>query len=311
MRRTLSPATALALWLALITLAWWAVAPAQLGIDPLVNAQGEATGWWQLRRHAIYLTGLWCMGLMGLIMVLALRLPLIERPLGGMDQVYRLHKWAGMGAGITALLHWGVKEGGGLIKATWGREGKPAHDAVLPWFTDARDLAKDLGEWAFYALLVLIALLPGGACRGELHLEEAGRAHATLDALWEREMPGGGVYQPRWLQALTPQGRLPALAFTLPPRHPSHVGRLDDAALLRILAQARGRYGSTLDYLLRTAERLDQLGIRDAEVSRLVDLAERHGLTDRERRLGRDQPLEILAGVDVDQHAGVARLDRE
>ena len=158
MRRTLSPATALALWLALITLAWWAVAPAQLGIDPLVSAQGEATGWWQLRRHAIYLTGLWCMGLMGLIMVLALRLPLIERPLGGMDQVYRLHKWAGMGAGITALLHWGVKEGGGLIKATWGREGKPARDAVLPWFTDARDLAKDLGEWAFYALLVLIAL---------------------------------------------------------------------------------------------------------------------------------------------------------
>ena len=158
MRRTLSPATALALWLALITLAWWAVAPAQLGIDPLVNARGEATGWWQLRRHAIYLTGLWCMGLMGLIMVLALRLPLIERPLGGMDQVYRLHKWAGMGAGITALLHWGVKEGGGLIKATWGREGKPARDAMLPWFTDARDLAKDLGEWAFYALLVLIAL---------------------------------------------------------------------------------------------------------------------------------------------------------
>lgn len=158
---------------------------------------------------------------------------------------------------------------------------------------------------------LVFALLPGGSCRGELHREEAGRAHATLDALWEREMPGGGVYQPRWLQALTPQGRLPALAFTLPPRHPSHVGRLDDAALLRILAQARGRYGSTLDYLLRTAERLDQLGIRDAEVSRLVGLAERHGLTDRERRLGRDQPLEILAGVDVDQHAGVARLDRE
>ncbi|MFM2347863.1 MAG: hypothetical protein RL654_2616 [Pseudomonadota bacterium] len=158
---------------------------------------------------------------------------------------------------------------------------------------------------------LVFALLPGGSCRGELHLEDAGRAHATLDALWEREMPGGGVYQPRWLQALTPRGSRPALAFTLPPRHPSHAGRLDDATLLHILAQARGRYGSTLDYLLRTAERLGQLGIRDAEVSRLVDLAERHGLTDGERRLGRDQPFEILAGVDVDQHTGVARLDRE
>ena len=29
---------------------------------------------------------------------------------------------------------------------------------------------------------LVFALLPGGACRGELHLEEAGRAHATLDA---------------------------------------------------------------------------------------------------------------------------------
>lgn len=157
---------------------------------------------------------------------------------------------------------------------------------------------------------LVFALLPGGSCRGELHREHDARAHATLDALWEREMPGGGVYRPRWIDCHTPRGRLPALAFTLSPAHPSHVGRLDDAALLQVLRQARGRYGSTLDYLLRTAARLEQLGIRDAEVSRLVDLAERHGLTDRERRLGLDQPLEVGLRVDVDQHAGVAGLDR-
>jgi len=157
---------------------------------------------------------------------------------------------------------------------------------------------------------LVFALLAGGSCRGELHRAADARAHATLDALWEREMPGGGVYQPRWLGCRTARGTMPALAFTLRTDHPSHTGRLDDGQTLQILRGARGRYGSTLDYLLRTAVRLDELGIRDAEVSRLVALAEGHGLTDRERRLGRDQPDEIVARVDVDQHAGVARLDR-
>ena len=117
-------------WLIAITLAWLAVAPPDFGVAPLVDAQGAATGWWQLRQHAIYLTGLWSIGLMSLAMLLALRLPSLERPLGGMDQVYRLHKWAGIGAGVTALAHWGAKESSGWIKALWGRAGRPAHDAV-------------------------------------------------------------------------------------------------------------------------------------------------------------------------------------
>jgi len=145
-------------WLLLIGLAWLAVAPANLGVQPLVDARGAATGWWQLRQHLLYLTGLWSIGLMALTMLLALRLPWLERPLGGMDRVYRLHKWAGIGAALTAIAHWGAKESSGWIKALWGRAGRPEHDAVLPWFTDARGFAKDLGEWAFYLLLAMVAI---------------------------------------------------------------------------------------------------------------------------------------------------------
>jgi len=140
-----------------ITLAWLAVVPPDLGIVPLVDAQG-ATGWWQLRQHALYLSGLWSIGLMALVMVLALRLPLAERLLGGMDQVYRLHKWAGIGAALAAIAHWGAKESSDWIKALWGRAGRPAREAVLPWLTDARGFAKDLGEWAFYLLLAMVVL---------------------------------------------------------------------------------------------------------------------------------------------------------
>lgn len=148
----------LAVWLLGIALAWLAAAPADFGVRPLVDAQGAATGLWQLRQHAIYLSGLWSIGLMSLVMLLALRLPLFERALGGMDRVYRLHKWAGIGAGLTAVVHWGAKEGSGWIKALWGRAGKPEHDAVLSWFTDARGFAKDVGELAFYLLLAMIAV---------------------------------------------------------------------------------------------------------------------------------------------------------
>lgn len=143
---------AIGIWLLGITLAWLAVAP--LG----TAAPDAAAGWWQLRQHALYLSGLWSIGLMSLTMLLALRLPWLERPLGGMDQVYRLHKWAGIGAALTAVLHWGAKESSGWIKTLWGTAARPGRDAVLPWLTDFRGTAKDLGEWAFYLLLAMVAI---------------------------------------------------------------------------------------------------------------------------------------------------------
>ena len=38
---------ALGIWLLGITLAWMAVVPPDLGVTPLVDAQGVALGWWQ------------------------------------------------------------------------------------------------------------------------------------------------------------------------------------------------------------------------------------------------------------------------
>ena len=54
--------------------------------------------------------------------------------------------------------HWGAKELGGVIKSAWGRTGKPEHAEVLPWLTDARGFAKDLGEWAFYLLIAMVVV---------------------------------------------------------------------------------------------------------------------------------------------------------
>ncbi len=124
---------------------------------------------------------------------------------------------------------------------------------------------------------LVFALLPGGACRGVVFRLRRDSADAELERLWAREMPTG-VYDPRWLNARTALGEVRALAFTLSRRSESHLGRLGDEQLLHILRHASGRYGSTLHYLVATAQALRERGVRDREIDRLMALAEHHGL---------------------------------
>lgn len=124
---------------------------------------------------------------------------------------------------------------------------------------------------------LVFALLPGGACRGEVYRLPAQHAAAELQRLWQREMPTG-LYTPRWLPCRTPQGVVPALAFTLSRRSDAYHRQLPDEQLLDILRHARGLYGTTLAYLAQTAHALRARGIRDREIERLMALAARSGL---------------------------------
>ncbi|MEP7282144.1 MAG: gamma-glutamylcyclotransferase [Rubrivivax sp.] len=124
---------------------------------------------------------------------------------------------------------------------------------------------------------LVFALLPGGACLGEVYRLRADAAAAELQRLWQREMVTG-VYTPRWLPCRTPQGVVPALSFTLSRRSEAYLGRLPDPQVLDILRHAHGRYGSTLDYLVQTALALRERRIRDREIERLMALASGAGL---------------------------------
>lgn len=125
---------------------------------------------------------------------------------------------------------------------------------------------------------LVFALVPGGSCRGRAYRIEESRVEAELTRLWRREMPSG-VYDPKWLACRTPLGSICGLAFTLSRKSPSHIGALPDAQILDILRIAQGRYGSTLAYLVETADCLRSCGIRDRDVERLVALARHHELT--------------------------------
>lgn len=124
---------------------------------------------------------------------------------------------------------------------------------------------------------LVLALVSGGSCRGLVYRIPRAQAEPVLERLWAREMPNG-VYEPRWLKCDTPAGRLKALAFTLSRRSPNWTGELHEPELLHIFRHASGRYGTTLDYLLRTVHGLRAQGIRDRELERQAHLAARHGL---------------------------------
>jgi len=124
---------------------------------------------------------------------------------------------------------------------------------------------------------LVFALLPGGACRGVVYRMRTETANEELQRLWLREMPTG-VYDPRFLPCRTSHGVVQALAFTLSRRSESYMGRMPDDQVLHILRHARGRFGTTLDYLADTANALRQRGVRDREIERLMGLAAREGL---------------------------------
>jgi cation transport protein ChaC len=124
---------------------------------------------------------------------------------------------------------------------------------------------------------LVFALLAGGACRGVAYRLRGERSEEELDRLWAREM-STGVYDARLLPCRTAQGVVPALAFTLSRRSESYMGSLPDEQLLHILRHSRGRFGTTLDYLADTARALQQRGVRDREIERLMGLAAGAGL---------------------------------
>jgi len=143
--------TILAGLLGIVTLAWgW-------GLLSATEAPG-GTLLWTLRQQGMYLTGLYSIALMSLAMVLATRPAWLEYPLGGMDRVYRLHKWSGILAVGFAATHWLIEMSDDLLKAVVGREGRVPKERYSGLLEVLRKLAEDAGEWAIYAVLAMLVL---------------------------------------------------------------------------------------------------------------------------------------------------------
>ncbi|MBP7241414.1 ferric reductase-like transmembrane domain-containing protein [Amaricoccus sp.] len=126
------------------------------------------SGFFALRGSMVQLSGILAIGCMSLAMILALRPRWPERWLGGLDKMYRLHKWLGIAALVLAVFHWlwaqGPKWAGALGLLQRPARGTPP-EIVNPLerlLQSQRGLAEGIGEWAFYAAvaLIVVALAP-------------------------------------------------------------------------------------------------------------------------------------------------------
>ena len=132
---------------------------------------------------------------------------------------------------------------------------------------------------------LVLTLEQGGSCRGLAYRLAADTARETLSRLWRREMSLGS-YRPRWLECRTGADRFEALAFVVNRKCTGYAGKLPIETMVKAIATARGKYGSSADYLFRTEFILAEHGIRDENVIQLVHRVREH--LDRETAKRRD-----------------------
>lgn len=117
-----------------------------------------------LRNALVHGTGVLAIGLMSLALVLAARPVRLEPTLGGLDKMYRLHKWLGVTPLLAAIAHWAWAQAPkwlqalGWLQASARPRAALSDDALVRLLQSQRGLAESLGEVAFYAAVVLIVL---------------------------------------------------------------------------------------------------------------------------------------------------------
>jgi cation transport protein ChaC len=111
---------------------------------------------------------------------------------------------------------------------------------------------------------LVLGLDRGGACRGLAYRVRARDREQVIDYLRGREMVTS-VYLERWrtIENLNSGKSLVALSYLVDRNHDQYAGRLPLEHQLDLIRGAQGQSGANIDYVVNTAELLQELGILD------------------------------------------------
>ncbi len=115
-----------------------------------------------MRKALTLLTGALALGWMGFSMLLALRPAWLERSLGGLDKLFKVHKWAGISAVLLVVTHWLlILSPRTLVQWGWIEKIVRPNRPHGPEGAMLVGLAKDMGEWSAWIMIALgiVALL--------------------------------------------------------------------------------------------------------------------------------------------------------
>ncbi len=138
----------------LIVVLWGVLQPAEV--------LGFAAPFLTMRRALTSLSGALALGWMGVCMLLALRPALLESALGGLDKLFYVHKWVGIGAVLLVVVHWLLILSPRTLMA-WGWVESVARRPHGPRGSGHSliGVAKEMGEWSAWLMIALgiVALL--------------------------------------------------------------------------------------------------------------------------------------------------------
>ena len=117
---------------------------------------------------------------------------------------------------------------------------------------------------------LMLGLDRGGSCRGIVWRIAAAEVASETEILWRRELLSDG-YVSRWVTAHTPQGPVRAITFVANRDQHRYVRDMESSEVVRMMATAEGRLGRARDYLYNTVLHLDELGVADGPMHRLLE----------------------------------------
>jgi cation transport protein ChaC len=121
---------------------------------------------------------------------------------------------------------------------------------------------------------LVLAMDRGGSCHGIAFRVAPEDEENTRRYLWQREM-FTGAYRPALLTARLQGGtRAKLLAFVARPDHVQYFRARSPEQAAELVRQGRGARGTALDYLRNVIRHLDEIGIADGPLHRVLKAAE-------------------------------------
>ncbi|NKB58235.1 MAG: gamma-glutamylcyclotransferase [Alphaproteobacteria bacterium] len=130
---------------------------------------------------------------------------------------------------------------------------------------------------------LVLGLDRGGSCQGIAFRLAPDEVHDILDYLWDREMltwdheTVSTVYDLKIVSVRTDKGPVHCRTFVANRAHEEYAGRLPEEEVVRKIQRGAGVTGTNREYLQNTVGHLDELGIGDGPLHRLLRLVEAPG----------------------------------
>lgn len=125
--------------------------------------------------------------------------------------------------------------------------------------------------------VVTLVVRPGARCLGVAYRVRGAERESVLRGLDVRESGGFQRLRAQFHFAAERRSPVSAIIYVAPPDNPNFLGEAPFEVMLREVRAARGRSGSNLEYVLRLADSLRELGAEEEELLRIAERLREEG----------------------------------